>query len=400
MVYDPLKKYWMVIFIIACSCIVMNLLSLDLNHLLWDLNVYTRAVSDYVQDNDPYRYNVSFLFIYHPYVLKTFVFLNYFFSIKLWLVCLYFVSGAFFIREFLIFSRLQKEAVVKDQNLSIVLLLLAALCFGGTGLLALKTGNITIFLHFLLLAAFFYSYREKFGEIPFTYTFLIIVASVIKPYFLAYVLLMPYLMHQISVLYIISLTCFVSFLVWLSATIIMPYLYVSFMGALHYQTIAKGDLGYSIFGLIQNKTGIAYGIFFHSVIMLSYLSLLHLYARKSGLDWRSNHFIPLIIIFIIFINPRMMVYDFPVAILFGYFYLWIFGGSLLRAVRVIVLSMLVSSVPIICNVFVKLGGIEPIGILMSSALFQFFGLLILLVAIFFAVLGQVNSYRPPNKQTP
>ena len=378
----------------------MNLLSLDLNHLLWDLNVYTRAVSDYAQGNDPYRDNVSFLFIYHPYVLKTFVFLNYFFSIKIWLVCFYFVSGIIFIREFLLFSRLHKEVEDKDQNLSIVLVLFAALCFGGTGLLALKTGNITLFLHFLLLAAFFYSHREKSGETPFTYAFIIIVASVIKPNFLAYVLLLPYLMRQISVLYVISLTCFVSLLVWLSAKIIMPDLYASFMGALHYQTIGKGDLGYSIFGLIQNKIGEAFGIFFHSVIMLSYLSLVLFYARKSGLDWRSKHFIPLIIIFIIFINPRMMIYDFPVAILFGYFYLWIFGRSSLRAVRVIVLSMLISSVPITFNLFAKLGVFEPIGILMNSALFQFFGLLILLVAIFFSALGQVYLHSPSSRHTP
>lgn len=391
MVSYSFNKYWVLTLVIVSSYIAKNLFNIDLNYLFWDLNVYVRAVNDVVQGTDPYRQDVIYPFIYHPYVLKTFTFLNYFFSIKIWLVCLYFVSCAFFIYELVLFSRLNRETFSSEKENLIILVLLAALCFGDAGLVAIKTGNITLFLHFLLLTTFFYAYRKKSCTSTTLFVLIIIINSVIKPYFLAYVLLLPYLIRKSSALHF-SLSIFlVCFFIWISGETVTPDLYSSFMKALRYQTLGQGDLGYSIFGLVHTKTGKPLGIIFHCLIMLSYLLLLLLYAKKSGLRMRSSYFIPLIIIFIIFINPRMKIYDFPIAILFSYLYLWIYGKSPARTIKIIAISMFLSAVPNIFKIFKALKIYEPNEILLNIPLFQIFGFLSVMIAILFYSFNQSKS---------
>jgi len=392
MEFFSLKKYRIFILTIAFSYIAKNLYTIDINRLLWDLSVYVRAVNDYIQGNDPYRQDVSLLFIYHPYVLKTFTFFNYLFSIKIWLICFYVTASTMFIREFFLFSRLHQETFSAENKNFIVLLLLAAVCFGDAGLVAVKTGNITIFLHFLLLATFFYAYREKSKKSVMIFALSIIICSIIKPYLLAYVLLLPFLRRWRTMLYL-GLTIFlVCFFIWMSGAIAMSELYSSFMNALQHQTLGKGYLGYSIFGLIQGKTGKPLGLILHSVIMLSYLFLVLLYSKKLGSHWNSSQFIPLVIIFIIFINPRMKVYDFPIAILFSFLYLWLFVKSPARAVKVIVISMLLSSVPTAYRVLVALGDFESNPLLLNTHhLFHILGFILVLVGIMFSAFEQLKS---------
>lgn len=388
-----LNKYWVLTLTIVCAHIAKNIFNIDLANLFWDLNVYIRAINDVVQGTDPYRQDVIYLFIYHPYVLKTFIFFNYFFNIKIWLVCFYFVSCAFFIRELLLFSRLNRETFSSEKENLIIFVLLAALCLGDAGLVAIKTGNITLFLHFLLLATFFYAYRKKSYMSIILLVLIITITTVIKPYFLAYVLLLPYLTRKSSALYFGLSIFFVCFLIWISGGTVTPDLYSSFMKALQYQTLGQGDLGYSIFGLVHTKTGKPLGIIFHSLIMLSYLLLLLLYSKKSGLRMRSSHFIPLIIIFIIFINPRMKIYDFPIAILFSYLYLWIYGKSQACTVKIIAISMFLSAVPNIFRIFEALKIFEPNGILLNIPLFQIFGFVFIMIAILFYAFKQSKSDR-------
>lgn len=393
MLADTSKNYLVLTLVVVFAYLAKTLISIDISHIFWDLNVYDRGVSDYLKGDDPYRHNASLLFIYHPYVLKAFVFLNDLFNIKIWFICFYFFATTFFIRELLFLSKTaQKTFSVQKENISFVLLA-AALCFGDAGLHAIKTGNVTIFLHFSLIASFFYAYRSGSIKGILSYALLITFFSVIKPYLLAYVLLLPYLTRRNSIFYLGLLICLFCFLIWVSGSYLTPELYSNFMGALHYQTLGKGDLGYSVFGLFVHKTEAFYGITFHSLIMLSYLLLIFLYAKVTRLDWRSSYFIPLLIIFIIFINPRMKVYDFPIAILFGYLHLWLFSISQLRATKVIFASMVLASVPTLFGLLKVRFGFEPSEILTNIRIFHILGFIVVLFGIINAAYVQWRSVK-------
>ena len=115
---DTSKNYFILTLIVVLTYIAYSLITINVSHIFWDLNVYNRAVSDYIQGVDPYRRDVSLLFIYHPYVLKAFIFLYELFSIKMWLLCFYFVATTFFVREFLYFSKTtQNISSVKKENI-------------------------------------------------------------------------------------------------------------------------------------------------------------------------------------------------------------------------------------------------------------------------------------------
>lgn len=390
---DTSKNYFILTLIVVLTYIAYSLITIDVSHIFWDLNVYNRAVSDYIQGVDPYRRDVSLLFIYHPYVLKAFISLHELFSTKMWLLCFYFVATTFFVREFLYFSKTtQKISSVKKENIPI-LLLLASLCFGEAGLIAIKTGNITIFLHFFIIAAFLSAHRRSSIKGVVLFALLITLCSVIKPYLLAYVLLLPYLTRRYSIFYVVLLVCLFFFLIWLSGNYLMPELYSNFMSALHYQTLGKGDLGYAVFGLFVRKTGEFYGITFHSFIMLSYLLLIFVYSKVIGSDWRSSSFIPLMIIFIIFINPRMKVYDFPIAVLFGYLHLWLSGISQLRASKVIFASIVIASVPKLFMLLQALNALEANGILSNNRLFHIIGFMVIILGIISAAYEQWRSVK-------
>lgn len=387
------KNYLILILLVVFAYLAKTLINIDISYIFWDLNVYDRGVSDYLKDDDPYRQDVSLLFIYHPYVLKVFVFLNDLFNIKIWFIFFYFVVTAFFIREFLFFSKAaQKTFSVQKENISLILLA-AALCFGSAGLHAIKTGNVTIFLHFFLIAAFFNAHRSSSRKRILSFALLITFFSIIKPYLLAYVLLLPYLTRRNSIFYLGLLICLFCFLIWVSGSYLTPELYSNFMSALHYQTLGKGDLGYSVFGLFVSKIGAFYSIIFHSLIMLSYLLLIFLYTKVTRLDWRSSHFIPLLIIFIIFINPRMKVYDFPIAILFGYLHLWLSSISQLRATKVIFASMVLALVPNLFVLLKVLYDFEPSGILTNTPIFHILGFIVVLFGIINAAYGQWRSFK-------
>ncbi|WP_340297080.1 MULTISPECIES: hypothetical protein [unclassified Roseobacter] len=368
-----IEAYLIFILAIVCLLILSNIISLNTNGFLWDLDVYTRAVNDYSQGVDPYRDDVGFLFVYHPYVLKFFSFLSHILRIELWLLALYFISTIFFFREFIFFSRSSHNSPSKEVKFSVFSIILVSLCYGGAGLTAIQTGNITIFLHFFLLAVFLNSYRKKSLKKYYFLAFSIFLSSIVKPYLLAYVIIFPCLSLNYRVLYFIPAVIFASAAIWLSGPLLAPDLFEKFMSALKYQTIGKGDLGYTIFGLIAHRVGEANGIIIHTFTMLFFLISFIVYLKNFNFNFQSERFFPLIIVFVIFVNPRMKIYDFPIAVLFGYYYLWSSSLSLFKVIRVIAFSLFISSTPLLSAAFRKFGIFEPSDFLLDPRLFQIIG---------------------------
>jgi hypothetical protein len=118
MAADLSKNYLILNLIIAFLYIAKSLIIIDISYIeFWDLNVYDRAITNDGPGAHPYRQDVSPLFVYHAYVLKTFMLLNHLFSIKIWLGCFCFATTTLFFREFLVFAKIaQKTSSVQKSK--------------------------------------------------------------------------------------------------------------------------------------------------------------------------------------------------------------------------------------------------------------------------------------------
>ena len=130
----------------------------------WDTKVYTESV------RSSHPYDLANPFIYHPLVLHAFQALDKYVNTGAFLITLLAVSVAVFIYNCRRFW-LSKTG------------LLFAMVFGGLD--AILSGNIILPLHFLLLTMLFY--EQKKANFRYSYA-VILLMSIIKPYFLIYLL--------------------------------------------------------------------------------------------------------------------------------------------------------------------------------------------------------------------
>lgn len=349
----------------------------------WDLNIYVRAVNDYAMSINPYRNNVDIMFVYHPYILKIFFFLDKFLPLKIVLLSIYSISTIFFCKQFNDYVMKKIKNKGEENSLSILWILLPAVSFGGAILSSFKMGNLSMYLHFFVLGMFLLSYKKFSAKIIFIFICSIIFVSVIKPYYLAYLILLIFLTsYKKSIILLLSATCVV-FFIWISAIFFLTDLYEQFISALMSQYVA--DFGYSIFGLVQNLTNNLIGISAHLIILLSLLVGLIFYVKLKGYKVNSDQFIPLAIIFIVFLNPRMQVYDFPIAMLFGFTFLFIYNQAIF--LKVISISIWLTSVPLFSLALSNFGVVETIWFLNLPKHFQILGFIFLSFYIFRTIMS-------------
>lgn len=334
--------------IAACfisSFFILKLISsIFIKHkLFWDLNVYTKATDRYLSGLNPYKIVETELpFVYNPLILEIFGKFETFLNLNLILLVFYFISTClFFISLFLVLKKLSTSTnLVTDY----IVLMVTSLSFGHFGLYSIQTGNITLFLHFFLnsLILFFLLYKKK--ALLITINILIILMSIIKPYFLAYILINFLFLKNKSAL----ISCFITFTsfsaLWYSSSKIFPILFNQFLVSLNNQTYQKGDLGFSIFSYIYPLFKNLYlSLFLH----LCFCFLLFLLYKKfqSKLLNKNNVFLAAfyVCMFIIILNPRMKVYDFSIVVSLSFILLYI---KLNRAIfPILCLGLFLSSIP-------------------------------------------------------
>ena len=98
------STYFLVVFIL--SVIFFNI---DLKNQLWDMGVYVRALNDFNTGLNPYRTDVGALFVYHPIILKSFIFINEYIDIKIALLLIYFFATVFFVQEYLSYFQINSN---------------------------------------------------------------------------------------------------------------------------------------------------------------------------------------------------------------------------------------------------------------------------------------------------
>lgn len=136
-----------IVFLLIASVLFVFGTSNHLNQdIFWDLHIYQLAVENYKSNLNPYTISSSNLFIYHPLVLQAFSLVGN--SISLILGVLYtFVSLLFLL------------SLAKRRELFAPFFL--SFSFLGLGVLSITTGNITLFLNFVLLTIILESSDSK-----------------------------------------------------------------------------------------------------------------------------------------------------------------------------------------------------------------------------------------------
>jgi hypothetical protein len=217
--------------------------------MLWDLGVYERALQDVASQANPYRHDVEFPFVYHPMVLAALGTAQSAFSLRLLLPVAYVLVFAWVVK---LWVQVSATPTLKAWERGIALL--AAVAFGGGGVVSVMAGNVTMALHFAIGVALVLAYQNP-SQLRLAMACLVMAAcSLVKPYFLAYLLLVLALRPDLPTLLMTGVSAALFALVWWWGAQVQPEAYSAFMDTLQQQTLNKKDLGYSFLGMVAQVT--------------------------------------------------------------------------------------------------------------------------------------------------
>jgi len=271
-------------------------------NFFWDLNVYSQAVEFYLKDISPYREITELRFVYSPYVLIVLSFFGEYFY--LWMISIYILI--------LVISLNNKYT----QELLLYSLISAPIFYNDFLIKSFAGGNLTIFLHLLVIAASSQLVNRKF----FLFGIIVLTVSIIKPYFLAYLGLGVFLYPSFKKLFMHSSAIIISWaLIFYSQFYFFNELSNDFLASLNSQIIGSDegsgkDIGISIYSILANFTERGKALIFHflSIIAIAYISFYKLQSIFFSLTKENKvkflFFFSLILVTLS--NPRMKVYDY------------------------------------------------------------------------------------------
>ena len=273
------------------------------SNIFWDLDVYQNAVNIFNNGGNPYLDLSGFKFVYSPYILILFSYLNTYLTEVF--IILYFVTLILFLRN--------KDGL----NIIFFALISSPLFFNDFLMRSLVSGNITIFLHFTLILIAVSDIKNKIN------IFLIAVTliSVLKPYFAAYFILGLILCDSKREYLIKAAIAFILFvLIAISQLLFYSEMFSDFLFSLSSQVLGEPngkakDMGlgfYSYFDKIFDNS--FYALIFHLLSIIS-SAILVFYLLKNikkyvDADDFKNISLYATLIFIIIMNPRLKVYDY------------------------------------------------------------------------------------------
>lgn len=277
--------------------------------IFWDLGIYQKAVSTYLSGGDPYALNGYLSFVYQPIVLRVMALCGS--HVDTVFIIGYLSSLFFFLRSL-------------KGNLSWWLYSFLAFAYCGMGTVAVASGNITVFLHLVLLGILLRNIGKAGNQTSYG-VFLIVVAlsSLIKPYMAAYFLIpLTTSKQSISFKKTWSLTLlaglFVASVILLSAAYFDGE-FQAFLAAVKGQTLGKRDLGYGLvmyfYDYYLSAGHLIYRAFLLHFFILGAVFLGTLYVAIRNQRIQEPHFVLLLYFLLTIINPRLKVYDlFPALI--------------------------------------------------------------------------------------
>ena len=291
-------------FIITVATLVLSLifwlLAQNMREIFWDIEVYQFAVNSAKDGEDPYLNRSGFDFMYHPMIIPLLKLLSLILPLKIILPIIYCIA-IFFLLSVLNNWNMIPNSFNKSERMVLVILLLG---FFGWSYLGLLSGNLSILGHLTLQFLGFHLILRRQTHIQIIFFLTVLAFSLIKPYFLAYLVL--YLAFSILKLLIIGAGATFSFLgLWILLSINDPDSYSNFIENLTRGTYTNEDLGFSLFSSLQVFLGSWPALTLHVALILIFISI---YLKNKSLLSLNYQSIWLILIAIIS-NPRIKEYD-------------------------------------------------------------------------------------------
>ncbi len=292
--------------------------------LFWDLDVYKQAVNDQLNGTDPYRKVNLFTFVYHPVVLHFITAIGRYIPLSVILTTFYAASAFWFFYELRASLKTGLKALEYSDVYFLLVPVLTATTVIYSGITAFFSGNITTYMHFFLIALFLRNIRRK-GE----FTSLGIMAviglfAVIKPYFLAYILVV--LLGKLSLgkkALLMSVPIGIFITLWGAGSLLYPDETRKFLYNIStFQKASSLDIGMSFY-FFTYLAGIPKipGLLVHGAIIAALLVRVY---RKS-VRMQDNPYAKFVVFAKVFFiltlaNPRMKEYDlYPaLALLFSF----------------------------------------------------------------------------------
>ncbi|MFZ9879679.1 MAG: hypothetical protein ACO3E6_05885 [Candidatus Nanopelagicaceae bacterium] len=291
-------------FIFSLATLVLTLvfwlLALNMKETFWDIEVYQFAVDSVNAGTDPYRNRSGFDFMYHPIILPILQTLDLIFPLKVILPSVYIIA------LMCLFSALNHWKLIpnsfnKDEKIVLGTLLLG---YFGWGYLGILSGNLSLLGHTILHIFGLQLMLKKQTILQFTFFFIVLAFSLIKPYFLAYIVL--YLVFSVFKLLLVGVVATVSFLaLWIFFAVNNNDSYSQFTSNLTRGTFTNDDLGFSLFSTLQAFLGFWPAITLHFTLVLF---LVAIYLKNKSLLSKNSQIVWLIVVAVIS-NPRVKEYD-------------------------------------------------------------------------------------------
>lgn len=291
----------------------------------WDSAVYLKALSDISVGIDPYsitfnpKIRIQSPFPYHPYILELFKFLSALTNPVTVLATLELGSFLYFIHKMTVHARIKsaaknqvKQMINGKYRILFAFSIVIGFCVGGSPIIAIFSGNVATSLHLIILGTLIFP-PKSWRAITFS-SFWIILASLIKPYFLAYLLLFYVTFTFSRAFKTVASVFIIWFSIWCSAGFLIPIPFQRYIQSIDYLTDGIGDFGFSIFGIFRRRFGDVGALTIHTTFLALLIILLAVVSTKlhlSRLDFHK-YFFPAMIYIVVFSNPRMHEYDFGI----------------------------------------------------------------------------------------
>lgn len=318
---------------------------------LWDLQVYSRAVNEFSHHENPYQTGDAvhrFPFVYHPVILRLFTLINSLISLNSFFIGVYAAITAYLALQYI---KVLMALGDTHSSARAGLIIITAFVFGGAGVVAVMSGNLSTYMHVGLLAVFLMTMRSKSELLKQLPTYAILLLALIKPYFLTYLAVALCISRSPKKSLIQSALLVTSFTIgWVLLSRLFTTEYQYFLTALS-SLVDTGDIGYSLFGLLKNRFNIhstALALSIHAVFAIVVIIMAGWFVatlRKSSYVISQYQIVFLTYFICTIINPRMKEYDFFAAALCLITFICI---SYTRPFKIILPGLLISQIPLIC----------------------------------------------------
>lgn len=301
--YEVLKVASVLLATLQLSLVITQHVEFRSQFFLGDANVYTGAIGRYLEGGNAYDSAIHPRFVYHPIFLQAFGLAGD--LAKALLMFLFVLSGVYFL----------KALANRKETLFPFLL---AFCYSGVGFDQVVVGHVTLPLHFMLLIPLVVG--RWVARKQNVYIALVAVASLIKPYMLAYLAIPVVAAYMADQRWQATLRNAAIAVVGLAVVVWGDYLYnplltKDFLSALHSQTLVDGDLGQAPFYAFFKVT--------HSTakaLLLHILTVIALFGPVIYLFWKNpeeneDAKIFYLYFFLTMLNPRLKEYDISAALI-------------------------------------------------------------------------------------